>query len=79
MKTGSHKVAGTYVHDDRDLKILDTTLGIDGVWVRPDGECVGRFEGKDYRAQISHHGAGRRSVQFFDADGNLCEDINLFG
>lgn len=30
-----------------------------------------------FRAQVSDHGAGRKSVQVFNADGSLAADVNV--
>jgi hypothetical protein len=38
-----------------------------------------RKSSEGFRVQVSDHGAGRKSVQVFNADGTLAADVNLGG
>ena len=74
MKTGSYKVAGRFVHDD-NIRVRSSTLGVT-VWQR-GAVCVARLgNGTEGRAQLSDHGAGKKSIQVFGDDGALILDAN---
>ena len=71
MKKGSYKVDGKFVHDD------DVRVRYEGITVWSNWRCcVARLgDGRECRAQLSDHGAGRKSVQLFDSTG-LIMDID---
>ena len=67
MKKGSYKIATRFVSDD-DVTIHTHDIT---VWEK-SGVCVARLaNGTESRAQVSHHGCGRKSVQMFDSIGRL--------
>ena len=62
------------MHDD-DIRVNALSLGIT-VWQRGD-VCVARLDnGTEGRAQLTDHGAGRKSVQVFNEDGSLMTDVD---
>jgi hypothetical protein len=78
----SHRASGGQVFDELPLTCLDkdgkpTTkkaLELIAAW---QVGFVGGDIPKGCRIQVSHHGAGKKSVQVFDKNGKLVGDYNV--